>query len=392
MTVIQVTRERTNAFRLHQQGLSPKRPELEESLAGTGYLPTREAAYLSAAARVEGFQRADLDRLVFGRSSMVEVAASGGRSFLVPAAIAPALIRCPAPDERRAAEAKLATVRASMAVSVMLKDAVLDTVADSGLGIRDLKEHFKRGTDEVSGWLRRPGILPAILTILRQDGELVRTVLSPPLDGGEVVFARTDTLLPGVNVPALEPVDALEMLCAWYFRVHGPAGRADFGWWAGTGVDEAQVAFDAIRPSLAPIRIEGVPYELYMTPAALAELMGFESLLPDPVHLVPWQDCWLMSHETRAGRFGSREAIRRLCPGPALPAILVSGEVRGRWTLDAPAGAVELDWFAPPRQKIRERAEAVAMDLGAFVKREMPNIAPLTLPSVEGEFPVYGPV
>lgn len=389
MTVIQITRERANSFRLYKHGLWPKRLDLLEALAGSGFLPTREAAYLAAAARVEGFQRKDLDRLVFEESKFVEIAASAGRSFLVPVSIAPALIRCPAPEERRSAEAKLAEERVSMAIAVMVKDAVLEAVGEDGLGIRELKERLMGRTDDVPNWIRRPGLLPATLTLLRQDGELVRTMRTPPLDDGEVVFVRTGTLLPGVDLPALDPTDALAKLCAWYFRMNGPASRADFGWWAGTGVADAQVAFDATRPNLTPIRIEDVPYDLYMPPATITELMEFDSLLPDPVHLVPWQDPWLMSHETRAVRFGSREAIRRLGPGPALPAILVSGVVKGRWTLDSQSGAVELDWFVPPREKIKERAEAVARDLAGFVQREMPDIGPLTLPCADGEFQVY---
>ena len=55
MAVIQVTRERTNAFRLYRHGLWPRRIDLMDALTGTGFLPTREAAYLALAVRVEGF-------------------------------------------------------------------------------------------------------------------------------------------------------------------------------------------------------------------------------------------------------------------------------------------------------------------------------------------------
>ncbi len=389
MAVIQVTRERTNAFRLYRHGLWPKRIDLMEALVGTGFLPSREAAYLACAARVEGFKRDDLDRSVFEDRAMVELATAGGQPFLVPAEIAPAVIRCPGARERRSADATLARVRASMAIRMTLEEAVLDALGAGGLGFKELREHLADLGGDIPDWAGRPGLLSAILTLQRLDGEVVRTVLTPPLDAGEVVFARTGTLLPGEDVLSLDPEEALAKLCAWYFRIHGPATRADFGWWCGAGADEASTAFEFQRSGLSPIHIEGVPYELFMTPSGLAELMDFESLLPDPVHLVPWRDSWLMSHESRAGRFGGGEAIRRLGPGPVLPALLVSGEVRGRWTLLAQSGEVELTWFTPPRPKVRERADAVARELGAFVSREMPSIEPLTLPSPDGEISIY---
>ena len=389
MTVIQVTRERTNAFRLLQHGLWPKRMDLMEALGGTGFLPTREAAYLSVAARVEGFHREDLDRVVFEERALVEMGTVGGQSFLVPLDIAPALLRCPSSDERATAEMTLARAWISMANRAQLKEAVLDALGPSGLGFRELKERLTDDASDVAEWTRKPGVLQTTLTLLRHDGEMVRTVLEPPLDEGEVVFAKTETLLPGIEVMSIEPEDALRKLCAWYFRVHGPASHADFGRWCGAGIAEAAAAFAATLPSLAPVRIEGVPHNLFMAPTVLEQLMEFESLLPDPVHLVPWRDSWLTTHEGRAGRFGRREAIHRLGPGPALPALLVSGEVKGRWSITVETGEVDLDWFFPAPPKVRQRAKAVASELSAFVRREMPNIEPLVLPCPKGEFGIY---
>ena len=79
MTELNVTRERVNSYRLEKHGLWPRHGNLVKAVEGCGFLPSRESAYLSLAARVEGFTRADLDRAVFTDGWLMEVATSRGR-------------------------------------------------------------------------------------------------------------------------------------------------------------------------------------------------------------------------------------------------------------------------------------------------------------------------
>ena len=107
------------------------------------------------------------------------------------------------------------------------------------------------------------------------------------------------------------------------------------------------------------------------------------------VTLVPFRDPWLSSHEGRVGRFVRKEHLARVCPGPALPAILVSGDVAGAWTLDPAASEVDLTWFKPPGARIEERAAAIARGIGDFARRSDLALEPLSVPTPEGPFVVY---
>jgi hypothetical protein len=181
------------------------------------------------------------------------------------------------------------------------------------------------------------------------------------------------------------------VLCAFYFRVHGPATPADFGWWSGAGVEEAAEAFRAIRHTLVRVETDAVPYGLYLPAAFRDELERFEHALARAVELVPFRDAWLSSHEGRAGRFMAGEDFLRLVPGPALPAALIAGFASGRWTLDAAKGRVHVEWFRRPPEAFEERADEIGREIGEFAAREMPDLAPLSMPVRDETFTVYGP-
>ncbi len=389
MSELKVTGERVNAFRLERHGLWPRVGSLARAIEGCGFLPSRESAYLGLAARVEGFCRADLDHEVFTEGNFVELATSRGYSLVLPRALAPAFLKSPVAEERRLAEESLAKAQVAGLNREVLFDAVEDVLGDEGLPIGDLRERLRKTGGQTGFLFAKPGVLPAALSLLRQAGRVARTDLTGPLDAGPQVFVRTSVLFPDLEVETLDAGEALRILCAWYFRVHGPATRADFGWFCGADREHAAQAFEFHRPNLTTLRIDEFPYPLYMPPAGVKDMIEFESRMPDPVALVPFGDPWLTSHEGRTGRFGRREAIEKLGVGPSFPAILVGGEVKGLFSIEAETGTVDLEWFGQPPDNILERARTMAMHLGTFVKDEMPDLTPLTLPGPQGDVVVY---
>jgi hypothetical protein len=381
--------ERVNGFRLDAQALSPRVESAEEALRAAGCVPAREAAYLSVEARVLEFSRQDLDHLVFTDREYVELLAMRGESWVLPSSLLPHAMRCPAPVFRDGAERLLADASVAMTGRQTLRDRVSSAVRERPRTHAELVSDLADRDDYASQLLARPGVLGAILTFLRLDGEVARSNLSGSLDRGRALWVPAEMLLPGVDLSGLDPRDALLTLCAWYFRVHGPATVADFGWWSGSGSNEVRDAFARHRTNLVAIRIEGQPFNYYLPPSRAEELMRYERPGADSVVLVPFGDPWLFSHEGRAGRFVQVKHLSSVVPGPALPAVLLGGMTIGRWKLDVEADTVEFHWFRPPPQGVLERAVRRGREVLTFVKRELESVRTLTVPAPGGAIPVY---
>ncbi len=81
--------------------------------------------------------------------------------------------------------------------------------------------------------------------------------------------------------------------------------------------------------------------------------------------------------------------MERVFAGPPLPVVLISGIVAGRWTLSLAEGSVEIEWFQEPSPGVKVRARELGAELGAFARRHLADLRPLSIPTAAGEFPVY---
>jgi hypothetical protein len=386
---IEVNRERLNGFRLEAQALSPRRFDTREAIHAAGWIPGRESAYLTLEARVEGFTREALDRLVFEERGFLEMATARGDSYVIPREMGPAVVRCPAAGQREAAETALARANVPESGRNAIRDALLMALADGPLPPDALLERMHDDPGPGARVLREQDALSAMLALLRVEGRVVRTKQEPPLDEGPSAYALTERVLPEVGVSDLAPIDALKILCAWYFRVHAPATPADFGWWSGAERNDVALAFREVKKNLRELRVSDLPYTYYSPPSRLDELDRYERTGAEPVVLTPFRDPWISSHEGRVGRFLRQEDTDRYPSGPALPAVVVSGQVAGRWEYDTGENRVRITWFRKPGEGVLERAERRALEIGTFLKAEMPRLRPLVVHGPSGRIPVY---
>ncbi|MHC4469942.1 MAG: DNA glycosylase AlkZ-like family protein [Planctomycetota bacterium] len=389
MAKLTISRERVNGFRLMTQALSPKLDDAKLALATAGWFPAREAAYFTMEARVQDFSREALDRLVFVERAFFEVGTVRGQSFLVSREMAPAALRCPCPSVKDRAERALAQAELEPTDPKEMRERVLGTLAEGPMTHRNLVEWYSRGEGRVSKLLADGPVLTAVLTLLRLEGRVARTNPQRTLDQGPSVYVPAASLLEGKEPAELETQDALRILCAYYFRVHGPATRADFGWWCGASQTESTEAFTAHRRNLTEVEIEGFPFRYFLPASRAEELAQHERSGAEPVVLAPFRDPWLTSHEGRAGRFLRNQDLHRIASGPALPAILVGGVVAGRWWIDTKAWEVRREWFRTPPEGVDEQVARRGLEIAAFAEREMANLSPLAVPGREGEIPVF---
>jgi hypothetical protein len=387
-----ISRERVNGFRLVTQSLSPRLEDTKLALATAGWMPAREGAYLAMEARVHDFTREDLDRLVFVERSFFELGTVRGQSFIVSREMAPAALRCPCPTLKERAEDALASAGVDMLDRTEMKEMVLETLDQGPMTHKNLVEWFSRGEGRVSRHLAESGVVTAILTILRLEGRIARTSPLRSLDQGPSLFVPTVKLLEGMDPAEMTTQEALRVLCAYYFRVHGPATRADFGWWCGAGQAEAAEAFASHKKKLTEVEIEGFPFRYYLPASRADELVQHDRSGAEPLVLTPFRDPWLTSHEGRSGRFVRMKDMPSIAPDPvrpAFPAILLGGVVAGRWWLDTESWEVKTVWFHPPGEGMEERIQRRALEIAAFAERELPTLSPLAMPGPDGDVPVY---
>ena len=163
-----------------------------------------------------------------------------------------------------------------------------------------------------------------------------------------------------VPAPAMEPMDARLELARRYLHVFGPTTAEAFARWAGITPPMGSAAFEALRPSLTPVR----------TPIGDAWILSADepafSAPPDavaPVRLLPSGDTFfllqgadrelLVPDATRRGQLWTS----RVWPG----ALLVAGEIVGTWR--RPGAVVQVDAWRALSAGERDAVEAEVASL-----------------------------
>jgi hypothetical protein len=160
--------------------------------------------------------------------------------------------------------------------------------------------------------------------------------------------------------PEVRPLDARTELARRYLRWLGPGTPASFATWAGIKPAAAVAAFDALGPSLVPVRTpigdrfildsEEPMYRAPPGPSAHARLLPSG----DPFYLLQGADRELLVADP-----GQRAALwtPRVWPG----AVLVGGEVAGTWRRSG--SVVSIQPWRPLASEERDAVEAEAVTL-----------------------------
>jgi len=169
-----------------------------------------------------------------------------------------------------------------------------------------------------------------------------------------------------VGAPELEPREARLELGRRYLHVYGPTTAQAFARWAGIGPRYAVAAFDALRPSLTPVRTPiGDAWILSRDEQTLRAAAGTAA----PARLLPSGDAFFLLHGADRELFvpdARRRAALwtpRVWPG----AVLIDGEIAGTWRRANETITIET-WRRLPRAS-REAVESEARSLPIPVER-----------------------
>jgi Winged helix DNA-binding domain len=347
-----LTRAELNRALLARQLLLERRklpvPRAVEALAGlqAQYTPS---PYLTLAARLEGFERAQLTRALERRSVVKSLLMRGTlhlvspRDFWAFAAARRALGAgyWPPSYEKLISQARIAELGA-------------ETAAELRDGSRTWKE--VRALLEPHATAK----VPALFLWRRIQGH-AHVVHAPPSGTwgyhGEGVYEAADAAIGGAEP---DEAEACEQLVRRYLAAFGPATKADLAQWA--GLQRVGPIGEVLeRMSLRRFRDEAgaALYDLPRAPLPAADT-------PAPPRLVPRFDNLVLSHADRTRILGD-VPVKRIVTQNALvhATILVDGFVAGTWQLEK--GRVRLEPFGRIAREAKAALKEEAARVEAFV-------------------------
>jgi hypothetical protein len=295
------------------------------------------SVFLSAWARVDGFEPADLEDALYRRRSLVRMLGMRRTLFVVPVDLAAvmdeACTKALAPGERsrmirmleeqgvvsagrgerwlaRVASGTLAALEARGEASARELTADVPKLAT--------KLHFGQGKT----WGGTVGVSTRVLFLLATDGKIVRTRPLGTWISGQYRWATTDRWLGG-PLPEFDHAEACAELLGRWLRAFGPATETDIRWWTGWTAKLATATLGdvgAVKVDLG----DGVGYVL---PGDLDPVDE-----PDPwVALLPGLDPTVMGWKERAWYLGDHASALFDRNGNAGPTVWANGRVLGGW-------------------------------------------------------------
>ena len=306
--------------------------------------------YLSLHARLERFSRADLDRELYERRSLMRLKAMRGTVFVFTHELAPiahaATRRLFVAPERRAVGLATGEYQA-------LAPALLDALRGRSLSAVELRVATR---SDVS--------LAPVVGVLADEGRIVRDRPAGSWRSVTFRYRRWDETLPGVDLAACSENEAIRRLLLRYVAAYGPVTVADMAWWSGLGSRIVRRTLDQLRDRTTEVELAGSAGRYLVTTDDLADLEAATSDGGPLVALLPALDPLIM---------GFRERDRFLDPrhrdfvfdrgGNGTSTVLIDGVVAGVWDVaDAPDPHVRVLLFDandPAREPVLERARRV---------------------------------
>ncbi len=346
--------------------------DVEAAAGGVVGLHSSDPAtvYLSAWARVSGFEAADLERALYDRRSLVRMLGMRKTIFVLPvdqaAVMEEACTRAYAAPERR----RLAKVLADQGVAGE-PEAWIDRVSGAVLAALDevgeatgaeLRTHVPELTETIEYAVGKPyggtaALTTRIVFLLAADGKIVRGRPRGSWLSSQYRWVTVERWLDG-GLPPVDPGEAPAALVRSYLACYGPATFTDVKWWTGWTVAKTRLALATVGAVEVGLE-DGLGYVL---PDDVEPVSP-----PEPwVALVPGLDPAVMGWKERLWILGPHEAQLFDRNGNVGPTIWVGGRVVGGWAV-GPTGAVRTELLEDVGSEAEPAVAARAAELTAWL-------------------------
>ena len=346
--------------------------------------------YLSAWARLPGFEREAMDRALFEDHSVVRWLAMRRTLWVVAADDVPmvhqaCMPRLLGPEEKRLHKlmvlGELADEAGAPTRAAQIQADILAVVADLGQAygtdisarVAEMKTTYPYALDKPYGGHFSLG--SRINSVVCMRGGMVRAKPKGGWRSNQYSYALRERWLPGVDPESMDSSEARSALVRRYLGAFGPASLDDIQWWMGFTKGQVRQAVAALGSELAQVRVEGEAEEQLMSAECVEVLLRTEPLDPACVFLLPTLDPWVMATKHRR-RLMEPDGYALLHDrnGNAGPSVLAGGRVVGGW-VQRSDGPIVWRLFEDIGAEAACALEAQAARLEAFLEGErvMPN-------------------
>jgi hypothetical protein len=347
---------------------------VEEAAASMVGLHSSDPAsvYLSAWARVEGFEPADLEDALYHRRALVRMLGMRRTLFVVPVDLASvmheACTKARVPAERRRLVRML---EEQGVVAAGRGERWLDRVASAtfeALGARgeasareltaDVHElGTKLSFGQGATWAATVGVSTRVLFLLATEGLIVRARPLGSWTSGQYRWSTIESWLGG-SLVEIDHAEACAELLARYLRTFGPATMTDLRWWTGWSAKLSATTLGAVGPVEVALD-DGVGYVLP------GDLDPVEEA--DPwVALLPGLDPTVMGWKERAWYLGDHASELFDRNGNAGPTVWANGRVVGAWG-QTERGEVVIELFGRPDASTRKLVDVEGEHLRSWL-------------------------
>jgi hypothetical protein len=354
-----------------KHNLARRAKSVEESLAGIAAYHSSDPAtvYLSARARVDGFEVAHLERALYDDRTLLRLLGMRSTLWVVPRDMGPPINESSTVDisaaQRRVnikmiEKAGVAEDGASWLDRVSAETlAALDRLGESravelSALLPDLATkidvHSRTGTFQAT-----VGVSTRVLFQLASEGRVIRTRPAGSWVSGQYRWTTMRDWL-GEDLPRLDPADARARVLESYLRGFGPVTEQDMRWWTGWTKSRTFHALDRIGAS--EVELEGVPAWMLDDDSGGATSPW--------VALLPSLDPTTMGWKGRDWYLGDHAGLLFDRNGNAGPTVWVDGRVVGGWAVDR-AGNVAWKLLEDPGSEATARIEEEAGRVQAWL-------------------------
>jgi hypothetical protein len=338
---------------------------VDAATALVGFHATSPASvYLSARARVRGFERSDLEEALYDDRTLVRVLGMRRTMFVVPTSLLPVIhngaTRALAARERRGVIDMIETAGIAADGRGWLESAgrrILAALASGPATAAELTRVIPELSERVT-FSKADGTVQAVvgmstrvLFLLAAEGKVIRARPRGTWRSGMYEWAPFSGWT-GAPIGSLEPASARVRLLEAYLGAFGPVTEIDAAWWTGwpvTQVRAALRAFDAGEVDVDSGRGFVLPDDL-----------RFDDDPRPSVALLPTLDATTMGWKERDWYLGSHAAPLFDRSGNAGPSVWLDGRVVGGWGV-TPSGSVRWQLLEDiPRRRLGEIERAVA--------------------------------
>jgi hypothetical protein len=298
---------------------------------------------------MRAFTRADLDRELYERRSLIRLRVMRGTVFVLTHALAPIA--------HAATRAMVVNSdRRYLGLDSAVYDAVAPTVlrALAGRSLTVAKLRVGLGTDSD---------LAAVVALLSDEGRVARDRPTGSWRSTTFHYRLWEEVFPQVDLAAYGQEEATRLLLRRYLAVYGPATVGDAAWWTGLGAASVRRALQQLGADVVEVAVAGLPGRFLMLRDDLAALHAQPPMDGPHVALLPELDPLTMGYKERDRYLEPRR--RDLVfdrGGNATSTILDDGVIVGVWDVtDQPEPTVRILLFDPGqrrRDQILERASA----------------------------------